>query len=232
MTPHSALDLVARIVNAYDDPVSRAYCRVRFRILRPAFLEEIRQYLPKKGSVLELGCGFGLFSLYFAMSNPEIHVHGVDLSERRIALARGAAEKLGIRNATFECKDVREIVTEGAQWDAVYVLDVLHHLGRSRVPAMLATLRKGLRDGGVLIVKDIDTRPFHQMAFTWLLDVVVTRGELPEYWSAQSLTQAIHAAGFRVFSHPMADVLPFSHRLYFCPVDQLASLQGAEGAPR
>ena len=30
------------------------------------FLEEIEQYLPDHGTILDLGCGFGLFSLYIA----------------------------------------------------------------------------------------------------------------------------------------------------------------------
>ena len=41
--------------------------------------------------VLDLGCGFGLFSLYYASVRPSIEIAGIDLNERRIAMARRAA---------------------------------------------------------------------------------------------------------------------------------------------
>ena len=34
------------------------------------FLDEIGQYLPRGGRILDFGCGFGLFSLYFALRSP------------------------------------------------------------------------------------------------------------------------------------------------------------------
>ena len=38
-------DIIRRIIRAYDDPVVRAYCWVRFGIRRQRFLDEIGQYL-------------------------------------------------------------------------------------------------------------------------------------------------------------------------------------------
>ena len=63
-------DTIRSIVRAYDDPVVRAYCWARFLVLRQRFLEEIGQYLPPSGPVLDIGCGFGLFSLYYAATAP------------------------------------------------------------------------------------------------------------------------------------------------------------------
>ena len=81
-------DAIRCIVRAYDDPLVRAYCWARFWILRQRFLDEIGQYLPESGCVLDIGCGFGLFSLYYAATGPGRFVRGVDLSARRIAQAR------------------------------------------------------------------------------------------------------------------------------------------------
>jgi len=89
-------DIIRRIISAYDDPIVRAYCWVRFWILRQRFLDEIGQYLPESGPVLDIGCGFGLFSLYYAATAPARFVRGVDLNPRRIAMARRAAARLAI----------------------------------------------------------------------------------------------------------------------------------------
>src|SRR2546429_8351241 len=87
-------DTIRSIVRAYDDPVVRAYCWARFLVLRQRFLEEIGQYLPPAGPVLDIGCGFGLFSLYYAATGPPRLLRGLDVNAPRIPLARRAAPRL------------------------------------------------------------------------------------------------------------------------------------------
>jgi ubiquinone/menaquinone biosynthesis C-methylase UbiE len=99
---------ITRVVEAYDDWVIRAYSRARFLILRQRFLDEIGQYLPDSGDVLDLGCGFGLFSLYYAQVLPGLSFHGVDLNARRVDLAREAGRRLGLTNVDYAVGDVRE----------------------------------------------------------------------------------------------------------------------------
>src|SRR5437899_10850935 len=104
---------VRKIIRAYDDPLVRAYCWARFWILRQRFLDEIGQYLPASGPVLDIGCGFGLFSLYYAATAPARFVRGVDLKPRRIALARRAAARLAIDNVAYEAGDARTFKGDG-----------------------------------------------------------------------------------------------------------------------
>ena len=65
-------EAIRSVIAAYRDPIVRAYCWGRFWILRQRFLDEIGQYLPARGRVLDLGCGFGLFSLYYASVHPTL----------------------------------------------------------------------------------------------------------------------------------------------------------------
>jgi SAM-dependent methyltransferase len=60
------------------------------------FLDEIGQYLPERGRVLDLGCGFGLFSLYYASVHPGLRLEGLDRNPRRIAMARAFWRDAGI----------------------------------------------------------------------------------------------------------------------------------------
>src|SRR5256712_12479114 len=128
---------IRSIVRAYDDPVVRAYCWARFLVLRQRFLEEIGQYLPPSGPVLDIGCGFGLFSLYYAATGPGRFVRGLDLSARRIAMARRAAGRLGLENGAYEVRDARDFKgdTPGAP---AYMLAILHHVPPVTVPPLLA----------------------------------------------------------------------------------------------
>jgi 2-polyprenyl-3-methyl-5-hydroxy-6-metoxy-1,4-benzoquinol methylase len=215
MTPRGARAGVRRIIRAYDDPVVRAYCWLRFGILRQRFLDEIGQYLPESGPVLDIGCGFGLFSLYFALAAPGRFVHGVDVSARRIALARRAASRLGVGNVAYEVGDARDFKGDG-DVVAAYMLDIVHHIPPAAVPSLLRRLHRSLGPAGTLVVKDVDARPAAKRWFTWMLDKAMAPATPVHYWAADELTALLEATGFRVRRHLMVDVLPYPHVLYAC----------------
>ena len=90
-------EVIRNIIRAYDDPVVRAYSWARFGILRQRFLDAIGDLLPDSGQILDIGCGFGLFSQYYATTGTGRQLLGLDLSTRRIALARRAAERMAAK---------------------------------------------------------------------------------------------------------------------------------------
>jgi len=208
-------ETIRNVIRAYDDPVVRAYCSARFLILRQRFLEEIGQYLPATGPVLDIGCGFGLFSLYYAATAPGRLVRGLDLNARRIAMARRAAWRLGLDNVAYEQGDARDFKGD-SEVAAAYMLDIVHHVPAPTVPSLLAQLRRCLAPGGVLLVKDVDTRPAPKRWFTWTLDRLMAPRTPVRYWSTEELTAALECAGFRVRRHLMVDLLPYPHVLYIC----------------
>ncbi len=208
-------DAIRRIVRAYDDRIVRAYCWGRFAILRQRFLDEIGQYLPDTGSVLDIGCGFGLFSLYYAATGPGRLVRGVDVDRRRIAMARRAAARLALDNVVYEEGDARDFKGD-TEVSAAYMLDIVHHVPPAAVPPLLRQLHRAVAPGGLLLVKDVDTRPAAKRWFTWTLDKVMDRRAPVRYWSAEELAAALDTAGFTVRRHLMVDVLPYPHVLYVC----------------
>jgi 2-polyprenyl-3-methyl-5-hydroxy-6-metoxy-1,4-benzoquinol methylase len=208
-------EAITRVVEAYDDRVIRTYARARFLILRQRFLDEIGQYLPRSGDVLDLGCGFGLFSLYYAQILPGLRFHGVDLDARRIGIAREAGRRLGLANAEYVVGDARDFRAR-AKYAGAYMLDIVHHVEPETVRPLLTELHATLAPGGCLLVKDVDTRPAYKRWFTHALDLLVSPGSPPHYWAAEALQAALEGAGFRVFRHSMVDFLPYPHVLYVC----------------
>ncbi|MGH7306877.1 MAG: class I SAM-dependent methyltransferase [Candidatus Rokuibacteriota bacterium] len=206
-------DIIRRIIRAYDDPIVRAYCWARFWILRQRFLDEIGQYLPEAGPVLDIGCGFGLFSLYYAATAPARFVRGVDLNPRRIAMARRAASRLAVENVAYEEGDARTFKGDG-EVVAAYMLDIVHHIPPETVPPLLRRLHACLTPGGVLIVKDVDTHPVPKRWFTWALDKLMAPATPVRYWSGDELGAALRAAGFEVRRHAMLDFLPYPHVIH------------------
>jgi cyclopropane fatty-acyl-phospholipid synthase-like methyltransferase len=208
-------DAIARVVAAYDDRVVRAYSRARFLILRQRFLDEIGQYLPDRGAVLDLGCGFGLFSLYYAQILPGARFHGLDRNARRIAMATEVAARLGLANTRYEVGDVRAY-RAGIEYDAAYMLDIVHHIPPDTVAPLVAELHKSLAPGGCLLVKDVDTRPAYKRWFTYVLDRLMDPRGVVRYWPAEELQDVLEGTGFRVRRHLMVDILPYPHVLYVC----------------
>lgn len=211
-------EAIARVIAAYDDPVIRAYSWGRFLILRQRFLDEIGQYLPAEGTILDIGCGFGLFSLYYAQLLPAAAFRGLDLNARRVALATEAARRLGLTNAVYAVGDACHYRADG-EHAAAYMLDIVHHVPPETVPPLLAELHKAIRPGGRLIVKDVDTQPAYKRWFTLALDLLMSPGGVIHYWPAGELQTLLQRVGFRVYRHLMVDILPYPHVLFVCHKD-------------
>lgn len=204
---------VQRVIAAYDDTIVRGYSWGRFKIFRQRFLDEIGQYLPHRGRALDIGCGFGLFALYYAQIHPELEVHGFDLSERRVQMARRAATKIGASNASFHVQNATDLRAQ-ERFDAIYMLDVIHHVPVDAVEELLREVRASLAPGGVLLVKELDTEPAWQRLFAHALDLAMSPSSPPRYWSTGELGSLLVRLGFEVKRHAMVDILPYPHVLY------------------
>ena len=208
-------EAIHRVIGAYDDWIVRGYCWGRFGILRQRFLDEIGQYLPARGRVLDVGCGFGLFSLYYASVCPGLDIAGLDRNARRIAMAQAAARRLGLSNVRYAVGDARDF-RGGELFDAAYMLDIVHHIPEDAVRPLLDQLAKVLPAGGRLLIKDVDRRPAWKRWFTHALDKAMDPGTPVRYWAGEELQTLAEAVGFRVYRHLMVDFLPYPHVLYVC----------------
>jgi 2-polyprenyl-3-methyl-5-hydroxy-6-metoxy-1,4-benzoquinol methylase len=206
----------ARILATYDDLVVRGYVRARFQIINPSILGQMARHLPVEGRVIDLGCGFGLFSAWFSLAAPGRSVLALDVDARRVAMARRSAALLGLADrVTYQVGDARCFPDDHSA-DCIVTLDLLHHLPAADAPALLARCHRALAPGGRLVVKDVETRPRAKLWFTWLLDrMMQPRGELA-YRSRVEMTRLLEQAGFRVWSQPIRDWLPYPHILYVC----------------
>lgn len=61
------------------------------------------------GDLLDIGCGFGFFTCFYALMRPDDAVVGIDSSRSGIETARALANDLGIGNATFVHGDLKAI---------------------------------------------------------------------------------------------------------------------------
>lgn len=68
-------------------------------------VELAMRHLPQGGHVLDLGTGSGIIALSIAHARPDVEVTAVDASATALAVAHENAQRLNIRNASFEQSD-------------------------------------------------------------------------------------------------------------------------------
>jgi len=209
------LEAKKHIIASYPPGLVKLYCMIRFVIMRERFTREVLQYLPYQGHILDVGCGFGLFSLLFAMQRPEASFNGYDLNAKRIGMARDAAGRLNVSNAKFECADASTL-TFDKNFNGGFMFDLVHHLPKSAVEDFLRRIFNSMSENSVFIIKDVDSRPVFKRWFTWAMDVLMVGFEEIHYWPEEELLPLLERIGWKVHTHAMPDWLPYPHRIYIC----------------
>jgi ubiquinone/menaquinone biosynthesis C-methylase UbiE len=110
--------------------------------------------------LLDVGCGPGTISADLARFVAPGCVIGIDRSVDVIEKAQVSALSSGAGNVTFAVDDVYGLSFEDDRFDVVYAHQVLQHL--TDPVAALGEMRRVLRPGGLLAVRDAD-----YSAFTW-----------------------------------------------------------------
>ncbi len=106
--------------------------------------------LERGESVLDIGCGWGAFSIW-AAQHYGVRAHGVTLSKAQAewAAARIARERLAER-CLVEYRDFRDL-PEGARYDKIAAIGVIEHVGIRNYPAFFGRVRAMLNDGGLYL---------------------------------------------------------------------------------
>jgi ubiquinone/menaquinone biosynthesis C-methylase UbiE len=77
-------------------------------------------------SVLDAGCGTGIFSIIFA-NNGAQHVTGIDISEGSLQTASDLKKKFGLPNAAFQKQDMLALPFPESSFDIVWAWGTVHH---------------------------------------------------------------------------------------------------------
>jgi len=214
-SPYNYQRFLGEIVDVYDSKLIRAYCKARFTIININILQMLGLCLRGRKRILDVGCGFGLFGCYLSAMYPDIEYCGYDLNRGRIDRANQAAQRLGLKNATFRVGDARDLGIN-KEYDAIMMVDLLHHIDDNAKATLLDICTSHLAPDGRLIIKDVTTRPFHKIAFTWALDVVMTKGFEMWYWGEDRFYKELRPHFESVEMYPITDWLPYPHVIYLC----------------
>ena len=105
-------------------------------------------YLRPGLRVLDFGCGPGTISIGLAKPIAPGELHGVDMEESQIDLARLVAEASGLDNAIFHVGDVTNLDFEDEFFDVAHCHNVLMHVPDTQ--AVLTEVKRVLKPGGII----------------------------------------------------------------------------------
>ena len=169
---------------------------------------ELELEVPLAGDILEIGCGHGVFTTYLAITSTARRVVGVDIDAAKIAQATDVIADLepGEAQLRFETVPSGTVPHIDGGWRSIVFADVLYLLGRDRRRALLAECVGALAPGGLLVIKEVDTRPFVKARLAQLQELIATKvlritdGHTLEFASMDELSALLVDLGLSTMS--------------------------------
>jgi 2-polyprenyl-3-methyl-5-hydroxy-6-metoxy-1,4-benzoquinol methylase len=165
---------------------------------------ELLPFVPAESTVLDVGCGSGLFLGLLHHFNFRIQGFGFDASRVAIECARRMAQRHGNGCLRFDHVHKDDSWPAG-QFDVVSILDVLHHIPVDHQESAFRTAASAVRPGGLLVYKDISNAPWYCAGANRLHDLIVAREWIHyvpiasvEEWAAALRFEQQSAGSFRM----------------------------------
>ncbi|MXZ46610.1 MAG: class I SAM-dependent methyltransferase [Chloroflexi bacterium] len=157
-------------------------------------------YLRPGLRVLDFGCGPGTITVGLARVVAPGTVHGIDMEESQVELARSLAAETGVDNAVFDVADVLDLPFEDDYFDLAFCHNVLMHVPDTR--AALAEVRRVMKPGGIIGCREMISRSsfthpdYGVLQHAWRIfeDVLETDNGHPNI--GKDLKRQLLAAGF------------------------------------
>ncbi|MYB76236.1 MAG: class I SAM-dependent methyltransferase [Chloroflexi bacterium] len=129
------------------------------------FMESLRRYTAEASAahllpylrpglrLLDFGCGPGTITVGLAKAVDPGELHGVDMEESQIELARSVCAAYGQENAQFHVGDITDLPFEDGYFDVAHCHNVLMHVPDTQ--AVLTEVKRVLKPGGILACREM-----------------------------------------------------------------------------
>jgi len=164
------------------------------------------ELVPKDSSILDIGCGSGVFLNLLVHQKTIKKGIGFDASQDVINTATKAMNTLDNHSvAKFQCRQVEEGLPDG-DFDVVSMIDVMHHIPPESQQDAFKSAAHKLSKGGVFIYKDIGQRPLWRAWGNRIHDLILAQEWIhyvpTEYildWAKESELSMIHRDTINMF---------------------------------
>lgn len=199
------------LFNFYSNqgPKVALYARLRWRLCP---FEEIERHVPKEGTIIDIGCGYGLLANLLALKSSKRDVTGVDLSVGRIRVAQKTTDN----RKKLQFKLMNALDLQLGKCSTVVMSDFLHHLDCKVQEELLARCYQKLPPGGLLIIEEVDNRPLWKYWFAIMSDKILNVGEQQFFRNHRDFQELLERIGFLVRTKKVNKGIPLSDILFIC----------------
>lgn len=174
---------------------------------------DILSLIPQKGTVYEIGCGYGSLAAEIARSRPHCTVRGIDIDKSKINRAK---DMYTYKN--LDLVQANSLTYEYKQGEAITMSDFLHHIGFEDQISLLKKVKSILKPGGVVIMKEIDLADGWRMIASRLWDLLLYPHDKIYYRSKKEWVNILRKIGFSVEVKRRVSWFPGSTFLYECHI--------------
>ncbi|MFH0828863.1 MAG: class I SAM-dependent methyltransferase [Candidatus Kerfeldbacteria bacterium] len=155
------------------------------------YIELFSLLLPTGANILELGCGPGVEVK--KLRNRGYNVHGLDISERILSVARRLNP-----DSPFTRGDMRKLSFEDASFDGVFAKASLLHIEKGDAPKVLSEAERILVPKGLFHVAVKKKTPRQQDGFITENDYGYPYSRYFSFWTSPQLRKVLEKAGFDI----------------------------------
>ena len=137
----------------YTMGYSEEILKTQLRATAENSAEFLLPYLRPGLRLLDFGCGPGAISVGLAKAVAPGEMHGVDMAEPQIEMARSLAASQSQDNAIFHVGDVTDLKFEDGFFDVAHCRNVLMHVPDTA--AVLSEVKRVLKPGGLIACREM-----------------------------------------------------------------------------
>lgn len=179
----------------------------------------IERYIPDKGNIYDLGCGYGVFINFLSrLSNGRHRFMGFDIDKSKISFASLVNRDNNIRFQVGDITNDLDLINA----TCIIIIDTLMFLPFPKQEKLLAKCFNYLSEKGVLVIKEIDVRPlwkyiWHQFQETLVLKAFkLIQGKGLYCRPRKSYISLLEKIGYKVDVVDIQKGYFYPHILYIC----------------
>nr|AUN35625.1 1-acyl-sn-glycerol-3-phosphate acyltransferase [uncultured bacterium] len=134
----------------YKGPTLEWYMKIKTRLEKN--YQPFHELLPKKGKILDIGCGNGFLCYMLNFASPERNVMGIDYDEEKIETANNCFSRNS--NINFGAADIATYQMDN--YDAIVMADILHYLQPEQQKLVIEKCIRHLNPNGIIVIRDGD----------------------------------------------------------------------------
>lgn len=123
---------------------------VKWKMKLDPMFTHLDSVVPRSGTILDLGCGYGVVTNWLAQYTDTRRFIGLDYDAEKIRIAKRTAP----HHDRIEFREADILAADYPPCDTVLLLDVLHYWVPEKQEQILRKARAALRPGGRLILRD------------------------------------------------------------------------------